>query len=1085
MDKPVLAKLTLPDVSLSIPRDRLFQQIDTALQHSGLWISAPGGSGKTVLVASYLAVRKSPVLWMRLDAGDSDPATFFYYLQLAAEKQVEDKTCLPALLAAENLPDLTQFTRIFFRELYQALPQDCVLVFDNAQDQMLNEQANQLLAKAITEAPENIKVIVISRSNPPEILSKERMCGRLAQIDWSELSFRSDELRQLAKNQPSKENGTKYDEMALEYAIEHAKGWVAGFLLLLQKRALEGASTNSSIESLSENDLFDYFASEIVAELKKDEREFMLQTSFLPILTSSLAESLTHNSDSVKILNSLVRSNHFTVIHSGFEENIFEYHPLFKSFLLAKARFEFSDEKIIQIQHDVAHLLLDTEQLEAAVPLLLEIKDWEPALQTILFLSPQLLAQGRHQRLTLWLDELPVKWLNNNPWLIYWQGISQMPLDLNKSYQLLSKAFEYFLQSHDIRGASCAWAGAVESLVHSLSDLTRMDAWLIKLDILLKQFPDEGAIELKALLAPQVVAICGLRGSEGIDVEPWLETTQALLTQPIDSTLRITASFILVAWFIWDGQHARVEKILALQQQIINKETVRPLALITAKLSAAWFSWFEGKQDLCREEIEEGLIVANDSSVHHWTFILLIQGIVNALMHSDTEAAQTYFKQLKPFLTVARDLDLAYYHNEVAWFEMLEGNPEKALLQQQLALELAERAGVPYVVAETSFGLSQTLYAVGDLQRAYYYLNRSQELAEQFKSDTLAFQCGLLNAWYQYDLGNIDNAATILQATFEHAKYHGYNAFAWWLQSQVSELCAFALAQDIEPEFVRNIIKRFSLIPPTSHYVSLRWPWPVRIETLGTFIITIDNEPLKFTSKAQHRPIDLIKILVALGGLGVSSDRLAESLWPDAEGDAAARSLQTTLYRVRKLLQHDNAIEVKQGMISLNPDIVWVDVQALEGALHDIDKAQEATLHTLAQDILKLYRGPFLKNETEELWTISLRERLRGHLIKGLQKLAQRLRSNGERELARSLNEAAISADPLSEDNYRHLMACYSIADNKAEALAVYNRLCEKLKQQFNTTPSALTSQLAEAIAANNKKAVLKLFPNETQPQLT
>ena len=1084
MEQPTLAKLTLPDVSFSIPRDRLFQQIDTALQHSGSWISAPGGSGKTVLVASYLAARKRPVLWMRLDAGDSDPATFFYYLHQAAERQVEDAARLPALFAAENRPALAQFTRTFFRDLYQALPQDCVLVFDNAQDQMLNEQANQLLVTAITEAPENINVIVISRSNPPEILSKERMRGRLAQIDWSELSFRSKELEQLVKNQATSEFRTEPDEATIKQAIEYSKGWVAGFLLLLQKKELK-ASPPASIEPALEQDLFDYFATEIFAELKDDYREFLLQTAFLPVLTPRLAESLTHNQESTIILNHLVRSNHFTVTHAGSEEISFEYHPLFKRFLLAQAQLEFSSEKIKQIQRETAHLLIGADQIEAAAPLFLETKEWQPLVHAILSLAPKLLAQGRHQRLIEWLDKIPVQLLNDVTWLVYWQGIVQMPVNLNKSYQLLSTAFDEFLQDDELTGASMAWAGAVESLVHSLSDLARMDEWLLKLELLLKKLPDDGAMELRALLAPQVIAICGLRAPDKIDIEPWLATTQALLTQAIDPTQRITASFVLVAWFLWNGQSARAEQILTLQQQILSEETVRPLALITAKLSEAWFAWTNSEQARCVQAIEEGLSIANESGVHYWTFVLLIEGITNALMHGNTQQARTYFKQLEPLLGVARETDRAYYHNGLGWLEMLGGYPEKALLQQRMALEFAERAGAPYLIAEATFGLSQALHAVGDPQQASHFLARTQKWAEQYKSDTLAFQCSLLNAWYQYKGSDLDTAAATLQTTFEHAKKQGYNPFAWWLPAQIAELCTFALARNIEPVFVKNFIRKFDLPPPCSGLISSDWPWPVRIKTLGAFIITIDNEPLKFTSKAQHRPIDLIKALVAMGSTGVSSEQLAESLWPDAEGDAAVRSLQTTLHRVRKLLQHDNAIEVKQGMISLNSKVVWVDVQALEDALQGINDAHEDTLQTLAQNILKLYRGPFLINETEEVWTISLRERLRGHLIKGLQKLAGRLRSKGERTLARSLYEAAITADPLSEDNYRHLMACYSIADNKAEALVVYNRLCEKLKLQFNTTPSTLTSQLAEAIAANNKKAVLKLFPIETQPQFT
>jgi len=42
--------------------------------------------------------------------------------------------------------------------------------------------------------------------------------------------------------------------------------------------------------------------------------------------------------------------------------------------------------------------------------------------------------------------------------------------------------------------------------------------------------------------------------------------------------------------------------------------------------------------------------------------------------------------------------------------------------------------------------------------------------------------------------------------------------------------------------------------------------------------------------------------LIAMGGRQVPQTRLADLLWPDAEGDAAYRALITTLQRLRRLI---------------------------------------------------------------------------------------------------------------------------------------------------------------------------------------
>jgi len=81
-----IAKITKPNLSHVLPRERLFSLLDEGRRFPVTWVSGPGGSGKTTLIASWIDAKKLPCLWYHLDEDDSDIATFFYYLGLAKLK---------------------------------------------------------------------------------------------------------------------------------------------------------------------------------------------------------------------------------------------------------------------------------------------------------------------------------------------------------------------------------------------------------------------------------------------------------------------------------------------------------------------------------------------------------------------------------------------------------------------------------------------------------------------------------------------------------------------------------------------------------------------------------------------------------------------------------------------------------------------------------------------------------------------------------------------------------------------------------------------------------------------------------------
>jgi DNA-binding SARP family transcriptional activator len=237
----------------------------------------------------------------------------------------------------------------------------------------------------------------------------------------------------------------------------------------------------------------------------------------------------------------------------------------------------------------------------------------------------------------------------------------------------------------------------------------------------------------------------------------------------------------------------------------------------------------------------------------------------------------------------------------------------------------------------------------------------------------------------------------------------------------------------------------------------------LRIASLGRFELLRADAPVEISGKGPGRPLELLKVLVALGGLNVRADQLGDALWPHVDADYAHKSFTATLHRLRRLLGEDEALLLRDGRLSLDAGLVWVDVWALEGVLTDFDEAlrgpgdarSASALQALADESLALYRGPFLPDESEQPGYLAFREQCRARLLRCLTRVARAWEEAGQAEAAADCYQRFIDADPLYELPYRNLMlSCQRLGD-LAEARATYERLRMVLSTKLKAMPSA------------------------------
>jgi DNA-binding SARP family transcriptional activator len=211
-------------------------------------------------------------------------------------------------------------------------------------------------------------------------------------------------------------------------------------------------------------------------------------------------------------------------------------------------------------------------------------------------------------------------------------------------------------------------------------------------------------------------------------------------------------------------------------------------------------------------------------------------------------------------------------------------------------------------------------------------------------------------------------------------------------------MCAEALDAGIEVAYVKSLIRRFRLESPVT--ASETWPWRAKVYALGRYEVYHDEERLQFPGKVPKKPLMLLKALIAFGGRNVPEERLMDALWPDEEADAARKSLDITVLRLRKLLGGNDSIIVSDELIGLNPQICWTDVWAFEARVAQTEVADGDGRSAAASAALSLYRGDFLPADAEEPWTLKVRERLRAKFVRLVESVAHAEEAAGQLEKA-------------------------------------------------------------------------------------
>jgi DNA-binding SARP family transcriptional activator len=1056
MDRPptTINKITSPSTSGVFPRTRLFQCLDSALARPVVWIRGPAGSGKSTLVASYLASRNLPHIWYQLDEGDADCATLFYYLGLAAKKAApDDLTPLP-LLTKEYQQGLHVFTRRYFESLFGRLPSSAVIVFDDYQEVDAGSRFHEAIQHALEEIPQRIKVIIISRDGPPATLARLSSRRRIGFISWEELRLNPEELGGVIQVY----NETHLNGKAAELLLEKTGGWIAGVVFMLER----GDTGEIPGKFSPQETVFDYFACEVFDKTDSAIQDFLLKTAFMSQFTPQKAYRLTGNSAAGSILAALNDRNFFTEKYAD-TELAYQYHPLFREFLIHRAHDLFPESFIAQIKQVSAEILEEYGQTDLAAELYLAALDWDGISRLVQRTAPALIAQGRTATLESWISKVPREVLDESPWLLYSLGVCRFNDHLLEARSLFESSLELFRTGEDVAGMYLAWSGIANSFRHKMENWHALEHWIAVLEEIMRAYPVFPSPQVELRLSISMYTALVLLQMDHQRIAEWEERVLALLENTSKIFLHVQAVYAMLLHELWRGNYARMRLLLDSIGLRMAHQNVPPLATIMVKSMEAFYYWVTARGDLCRRAVSEGLAAAQTSGIQFLNSRMLICELHAAELEDDAALLEKCRTELEACQPQDNNLNVANYYFCSAQIALLRNDIAHAASCIEAAESPAMKVGSYFHECLWYLGKSRVLFALKNNMESLLYVAKALKLSCHIKSSNLEYMSLLTSAWFLLCQSDEENGLQMLRRAMALGREYDYQYCMWWDPRMVAPLCVKALEEGIEVEYVRQLVRRRRLVPDEIPLDCESWPWPVQVYTLGEFSIAADDTPLQFSGKVPKKPIELLKALIALGGAERSEGQLADLLWPEADGDTAKNSFKITLHRLRQMIGHEEAIQVRKGKLVIDPRLIWSDVSAFEPLLAAAQMQGEAGAEDeavrLTEKALALFRGQFLAGECDKPWAAAPRSRLKNKFVLNTVALGNLYQKRGNRKKALDCFLRGLQVDPQAEEIYQNLMQCNLASGLRAEAISTY-RDCRLALAELGLAPSLRTEAI-------------------------
>jgi len=273
----------------AIARPALFDLLERAARVTV--ISAPAGSGKTVLMRSWIEETglHARAAWLTIERDEHDVQKFWTGVVEALRGTARGSQLLRLLEPSPSFDGWTVIERLL--QDLAALDERLWLVINDLHE-LRSDEALRQLELLLLRAPKFLRFMISTRHDLRLGLHRLRLEGELTEIRGSELRFTLEDARLLLQAAE-----VRVSDRALVLLVERTEGWAAGLRLAALSLARHPDPERFAADfSGSERTVAEYLLAEVLERQPVDVKRLLLRTSLLERVSGPLSDAMTGGS---------------------------------------------------------------------------------------------------------------------------------------------------------------------------------------------------------------------------------------------------------------------------------------------------------------------------------------------------------------------------------------------------------------------------------------------------------------------------------------------------------------------------------------------------------------------------------------------------------------------------------------------------------------------------------------------------------------------------------------------------------------------------------------------------------------------